>query len=122
MAVAFISTPTFGSTPTFISTPAFIFMPAFGYSGDNTNALAFAPDGVPRNRVASIWGLASMGAGFGGRVFSWLSGRMINRHGYTPVFIGYGIIPLISLAVVLFALGPGKPLREFQTPPPPVNV
>ena len=60
-----------------------------------------------------------MGAGFGGMIFSWLSGRMIDSYGYTPVFIGYGIMPLISLALVLFALGPLKPLPEFQLKPEP---
>lgn len=92
----------------------FISVATFGYTGYNTNALAFAPDVFPRNMVGSIWGLASMGAGFGGMIFSWLSGRMIDLYGYTPVFIGYGIIPLISLALVLFALGPLQPLLEFQ--------
>jgi ACS family hexuronate transporter-like MFS transporter len=65
--------------------------------------------------VGSIWGLASMGAGFGGMIFSWLSGRVIDAVGYIPVFIGYGIIPLIALGLVLFALGPLQPLPEFQT-------
>ncbi len=98
---------------------AFISVATFGYTGYNTNALAFAPDVFPRNMVGSIWGLASMGAGFGGMIFSWLSGRMIDLYGYKPVFIGYGIIPLISLALVLFALGPLQPLAEFQPKPAP---
>jgi ACS family hexuronate transporter-like MFS transporter len=93
---------------------AFISVATFGYTGFNTNTLAFPADVFPKNTVGSIWGLASMGAGFGGMVFSWLSGRMIDHYGHTPVFIGYGIIPLISLALVLFALGPLRPLPEFQ--------
>ena len=89
----------------------------FGYTGYNTNALAFPADVFPKNMVGSIWGLASMGAGFGGMVFSWLSGRMIDLYGYTPVFIGYGLMPLVALALVLFALGPLSPLPEFQAQP-----
>jgi ACS family hexuronate transporter-like MFS transporter len=91
----------------------FISVATFGYTGYNTNALAFPPDVFPRNMVASIWGLASMGAGFGGMIFSWLSGWMIDRYGYTPVFIGYGIMPLIALSLVLFALGPLRPHPDF---------
>jgi ACS family hexuronate transporter-like MFS transporter len=64
--------------------------------------------------VASVWGLASMGAGFGGMLFAWLSGWMIDRYGYTPVFVGYGIMPLVAVSLVLFALGPLRPLPEFQ--------
>jgi ACS family hexuronate transporter-like MFS transporter len=87
----------------------------FGYTGYNTNALAMPADVVPKNMVGSVWGLASMGAGFGGMLFSWLSGKMIDSYGYTPVFIGYGIMPLIALALILFYLGPLRPMPQFQT-------
>ena len=93
---------------------ALISVATFGYTGYNTNALAFPADVFPKNMVGSVWGLASMGAGFGGMIFSWLSGWVIDRHGYTPVFICYGIMPLIALALVLFALGPLRPLPAFQ--------
>jgi MFS transporter, ACS family, hexuronate transporter len=85
----------------------------FGYTGYNTNSLALPGDVFPKNMVGSIWGIASMGAGFGGMIFSWLSGRVIDAVGYRPVFIGYGLIPLIALGLVLFALGPLQPLPEF---------
>jgi MFS transporter, ACS family, hexuronate transporter len=93
---------------------AFISVATFGYTGYNTNSLAMPADVFPKNTVGSIWGFASMGAGFGGMVFSWLSGRMIDLYGYTPVFIGYGLIPLIGLTLVLCALGPLQPHPEFQ--------
>ena len=93
---------------------ALISTATFGYTGFNTNTLAFPPDVFPRNSVGSIWGFASMGAGFGGMLFSWLGGWVIDRWGYMPVFIGYGIMPLISAALVVFALGPLRPLPEFQ--------
>jgi ACS family hexuronate transporter-like MFS transporter len=86
----------------------------FGYTGCNSNALAFPADVVPKNMVASVWGLASMGSGFGGMVFSWLSGRIIDQHGYTPVFIAYGIMPIISAILVLFVMGPLTPLPQFK--------
>jgi ACS family hexuronate transporter-like MFS transporter len=44
---------------------AFISVATFGYTGWNTNALAFRRTSF-RNMVASIWGLAGMGSGFGG--------------------------------------------------------
>ena len=93
---------------------ALISVATFGYTGCNTNALAFPADVVPKNLVASVWGLASMGSGFGGILFSWLSGRLIDNYGYTPVFIAYGVMPLIAASIVLFAMGPLRPLPGFQ--------
>ncbi len=95
---------------------ALISVATFGYTGYNSNALAFPADVFPKNMVASVWGLASMGSGFGGMLFSWLSGRMIDQYGYTPVFIAYGIMPLIAAGLVLFAMGPLRPLPAFQNP------
>lgn len=93
---------------------AWISVATFGYTGYNSNALAFPPDVFPKNMVASVWGLASMGSGFGGMLFSWLSGRVIDQYGYTPVFIACGIMPLIAASLVLFIMGPLRPLPEFQ--------
>jgi ACS family hexuronate transporter-like MFS transporter len=93
---------------------AFISIATFGYTGCNCNALAFPADVVPKNMVASVWGLASMGSGFGGMLFSWLSGRIIDRYGYTPVFIAYGIMPLIAAGLVLFIMGPLSPIAEGE--------
>lgn len=93
---------------------ALISVATFGYTGCNSNAIAFPPDVVPKSLVASVWGLASMGSGFGGMVFSWLSGRVIDQYGYGPVFIAYGIMPLIAAALVLLVMGPLKPLSELQ--------
>ena len=77
----------------------------FGYTGCTTNMLALPADIYPKNAIASVYGLASMGAGFGGMLFSWLTGWVIDRHGYVPVLFGYGILPLIGLAILLFLCG-----------------
>ena len=60
-----------------------------------------------------------MGSGFGGMLFASLSGWMIELHGYVPVFIGYGILPLIGLSLILFGLGPLVPLAKFTPEHPP---
>jgi ACS family hexuronate transporter-like MFS transporter len=86
----------------------------FGYTSYSANTLAFPADVFPRNTVGSIWGLASMGSGFGGMAFSWLSGRVIDHYGYLPVFVGYGVMPLVALGIILFLLGPLRPDPRFQ--------
>lgn len=95
---------------------AWVCVATFGYTGYNANALALAPDVFPKANAASVWGLASMGAGLGGLIFNPITGSTIDRHGYTPVFIGYGVMPLIALALILLALGPLKPHPKFQAP------
>jgi predicted MFS family arabinose efflux permease len=47
-------------------------------------------------------------------LFAWLSGMAVDRFGYTPVFIAYGIMPLISLGIVLFPMGPLQPDPRFS--------
>ena len=97
-----------------------IALTTFGYTGYTANTLAFPADVFPNQAVASVWGLASMGAGFGGMVFSALSGILVDRFGYTPVFIGYGIVPMLALFCILFLVGPLRADARFQrlgTPP-----
>jgi len=89
----------------------------FGYTGYLANTLAFPAEVFPKNALGSIWGLASMGSGLGGMFFQWLSGRIVDRFGYYPVFIGYGIMPVIAVAIMLFLIGPLLPHPSFQKLP-----
>jgi ACS family hexuronate transporter-like MFS transporter len=85
---------------------ALISLTTFGYTGYTANTLAFPADVFPKSAIASVWGLASMGSGFGGMVFMALSGWLIGQFGYLPVFIGYGVMPIIALLLVIFGIGP----------------
>jgi ACS family hexuronate transporter-like MFS transporter len=71
--------------------------------------LAYPADVYPKNVVGSIWGLASMGSGFGGMVFALLTGVVIDRFSYLPVFIGFGLMPLICTVILWTLLGPISP-------------
>jgi len=93
---------------------AFVSIAMFGYTGCLANTLAFPAEVFPKNAVGSIWGLASVGSGLGGMLFQWLSGWMVDRFGYYPVFIGYGIMPVIGVAILLFLIGPLRPHPHFQ--------
>lgn len=86
----------------------------FGYAAYSANSMAFPGDVVPQSATASVWGVASVGAGLGGAIFQSLSGIAISDisavHGYPAayniVFIGYGIMALTALVIVLFFMGP----------------
>jgi len=96
----------------------------FGYAAYTANTLAFPADVVPKSATASVWGIASVGAGLGGFIFQSVSGVTIKNlsvhfnyiTAYNAVFIGYGIIALTGLAIVLFLIGPliqNKELQEY---------
>ncbi len=74
-----------------------------GYTGALANMLAMPADVFPGNAVGSIWGLASMGAGFGGMLFSLVTGWVVQHYSYVPVFIGFGLMPLICAGVIWIA-------------------
>jgi ACS family hexuronate transporter-like MFS transporter len=96
----------------------------FGYAAYSSNSMAFPADVVPQSATASVWGVASVGAGLGGAVFQSISGIAVKEiseiHNYTAaysvVFIGYGILALIAVFIVIFLMGPLVPdttLRRY---------
>ena len=80
---------------------AFVSLATFGYTGCSANLLALPADIFPKNSLGSIWGLASMGSGFGGMLFSLATGWLVSRFSYTPVFIGFGLLPLVASAILV---------------------
>ncbi len=84
--------------------------------------MAFPGDVVPQSATASVWGIASVGAGFGGMIFQSLSGIAVKNLSaaynysiaYNAVFVGYGISALIGLSIVLFLMGPLVKNQELQ--------
>ena len=95
---------------------ALVSVATLGYTGCVANMLAFPADVFPKNTVGSIWGLASMGSGFGGMIFSLATGWIVDHYSFVPVFILFGLIPLISASIVL-TLPPGaRPPRAGASP------
>jgi len=79
---------------------AFVSVAMTGYTGALASMLALPADVFPKNAVASVYGLASMGSGFGGMVFTLITGWVVEHYSYTPVFFGFGVIPLICAAIL----------------------
>ena len=76
-----------------------------GYTGSLANMLAMPADVFGKNAVASVYGLASMGSGFGGMLFTLITGWVVDHYSYTPVFIGFGILPLICATLLWTLMG-----------------
>jgi ACS family hexuronate transporter-like MFS transporter len=85
---------------------ALVSVAMLGYTGASANMLAFPSDAFPKNTVASVYGIASMGSGFGGMVFTLLTGWVVDHFSYVPAFIGFGLTPLMCAAIIWFGLGP----------------
>jgi ACS family hexuronate transporter-like MFS transporter len=79
---------------------ALISTATFGYSGALANLLAVPADVFPKGAVASVWGFASMGSGFGGMIFSLVTGWLVDHYSFRPVFLLFGVIPIISAWLV----------------------
>lgn len=112
MAFSLIAGPFIISTP--VSAIIVLAISSFGYASYLSNTLAFPADVIPHNAVASVYGLASMGAGLGGAIFQSLSGVAVKTlsvnynysTAYNTVFVCYGILALTGLSIVLFFMGP----------------
>jgi ACS family hexuronate transporter-like MFS transporter len=91
---------------------ALVSIAMLGYTGSLANMLAMPGDVFPKNAVASVYGLASMGSGFGGMLFTLITGWMVDHYSYTPVFIGFGVLPLICASILWFLVGELRPIRH----------
>lgn len=79
---------------------ALVSLATFGYSGALANLLALPADVFPSGGVASVWGIASMGSGFGGMLFSLITGWIVGRHSFGGAFLLFGALPLIASVLV----------------------
>ena len=79
---------------------ALISVATFGYCGVQANLLAIPRDLFPKNAVASIWGLASMGSGFGGMFFSLATGWLVDHYSFKSTFVLFGLTPIIAALLI----------------------
>lgn len=79
---------------------AFVSLAMMGYTGALASMLSLPGDVFPKNAVGSVYGLASMGSGFGGMLFTLITGWVVDNYSYVPVFFGFGFLPLICAAIL----------------------
>ena len=88
-----------------------------GYTAALANMLAMPADVIPARGVASVYGLASMGSGFGGMVFALITGWLVDRYSFVPVFWLFGLIPLICVSILWVFMGRLEPDSQFLQEP-----
>jgi ACS family hexuronate transporter-like MFS transporter len=83
----------------------------FGHTFLSANYLAVITDLFPERAVGRVTGLTGLAGGFGGLVFPLLTGILIDRVSWAPVFVIAALMPLAGVAALLI-LAPG--LRPAQ--------
>jgi MFS transporter, ACS family, hexuronate transporter len=96
---------------------AFVSIAMAGYTAALANMLAMPADVIPAGGVASVYGLASMGSGFGGMIFALITGWLVERYSYVPVFWLFGLIPIICISIIWVFMGRLEPERQFLKEP-----
>lgn len=89
-----------GSIPNPTGCIALISMATFGYCGALANLLAIPADAFPQEAVASVWGFASVGSGLGGMLFSLVTGWLVYHYSFAPVFMLFGLVPILAAFLV----------------------
>jgi ACS family hexuronate transporter-like MFS transporter len=95
-------------------TIAIVSIAMLGYTGSLANMLALPGDVFPKNAVASVCGLASMGSGLDGMLFTLITGWVVDHYSYTPVFI-FGLLPLICATILWLLVGELRPIDMRTT-------
>ena len=79
---------------------AFICIATFAYGIWGTMMLTLPADLFHPSHVGIVSGLSGTGAGLGGIAFTWLTGVVVDRMSYQPIFIGAAILPVLALVSV----------------------
>ena len=76
----------------------------FAYSTWAANILTLPADLFPPRVVASVSGLSGTGAALGGMIFTLIVGPVVDRFSYVPVFVMFGLMPLVASSFILWGV------------------
>jgi len=83
---------------------ALISLVTFAYSAWAANILTLPADLFPPQIVASVSGLSGTGAAAGWMIFTLITGYVVDRFSYLPVFTAAGLMPLASFALIAWGV------------------
>ncbi|HEV7348251.1 MFS transporter [Telluribacter sp.] len=88
---------------------ALISLATAAHQGWSANMYTFASDLFPRQAVASVTGIGGMCGAIGGALFAAVTGIIIGRVGYEPLFIIASGTYIVALAVIHFIVPKMQP-------------
>jgi MFS transporter, ACS family, hexuronate transporter len=77
----------------------------FGFGLWSANILALHADIFPSETMATAIGLTGMASSFGGAVFTYIIGQVVDRAGYAPVFWAAGGAAIVASLALFFWVG-----------------
>jgi ACS family hexuronate transporter-like MFS transporter len=92
---------------------ALISTATFGYSGALANLLALPADVFSEKAIGTVWGIASMGSGIGGMLFSLITGWLVEKYSFQSAFFLFGLLPVIS-SILIWTLPKASGLPEAE--------
>jgi ACS family hexuronate transporter-like MFS transporter len=93
----------------------FICCVLFGHTAISANMFAAISDIFPAGAVGRVTALTGVAGGLSGMLFPLLTGALVDRISYWPVFLMAGLMPGIGCALLFLLAGKLRPL-EAQTP------
>ena len=66
---------------------------------------ATVSDVFPDPAVARVTGLTGVASGLSGILFPYLTGVIVDRYSYVPVFFMAALMPLVGVAILFFTVG-----------------
>jgi len=92
-------------TPSAAYSLVFISAATFAYGSYAAVFIALPADIFPKEVVASVYGIAGTAAGFGGMAFTLITGKVVDRFSYLPVFVAAGVLPVVAVVLLLLLIG-----------------
>jgi ACS family hexuronate transporter-like MFS transporter len=86
-----------------------------GHTFLSANMFASVSDVFPDSAVARVTGLTGVASGLSGILFPYLTGVIVDRYSYVPVFFMAALMPLIGVGILFFTVGRYTPV-VFRMP------
>jgi ACS family hexuronate transporter-like MFS transporter len=87
----------------------------FGFQAWVNNVQTLPSDLFPQSYVGSVAGLGGVGAGIGTILSTLAIGWIVDRFSYTPVLVGFSILPPIGTAILLLLTFGTLPIKRETT-------
>ncbi|HWB87559.1 MAG TPA: MFS transporter [Bryobacteraceae bacterium] len=84
---------------------ALVAMAIFGLNFGSCSLIAIIADVFPESTLARVTGMSGIGEGILNMILTLVTGIIVDHYSYVPVFLGAGIMPLLSIGALWILVG-----------------